>query len=150
MQHGGVAVTPTDFEALRDLPGKVISEDIVFLAGKNTSPVLTFDGIRIENALDVDLVVNGHFHPKFGGVTYNFFDRSAGAICRIDVNGQIHKKAGRTHKHSVKTDNDVRRNLPNASAVPQYVGKSPREIWEMVCAAANITHTGRFEDPSGP
>ena len=142
-----IAMNRAEFETIRDLPGKAIRDDIAFIASKNTNPVMVFDGVAIENALGVDLVVNGHYHPKFGAVTYNFVDRSAGAICRVDVNGQVHKPAGRTHKHSVKSETDVRKHLPNADAAPHYVGKTPREIWEMICAAANITHHGRFIDP---
>ena len=48
-----------EFEQLRDLPGKRITADIEFIANKATSPNLTFERIKVENELGLDVFVNG-------------------------------------------------------------------------------------------
>ena len=46
-----------EFEQLRDLPGKIIRQDIRFSRSRATSPVVVADGIVVENALPADLQV---------------------------------------------------------------------------------------------
>ena len=56
----------TDFEGLRDLPGKMINGDIRFSQRQATQPNLVVGGIRIENGEDVDLRMMINYSP--GGV----------------------------------------------------------------------------------
>ena len=49
----------TEFESLRDLPGKRIAQDIRLVARAQLDPVLEVDNIEIENDARVDLRMNG-------------------------------------------------------------------------------------------
>src|SRR5689334_20990081 len=128
----GGDVNRHEFEALRDLPGKQISVDIQFLPNRATDPNLTFKDLPVENALGYILRCNGTYKPDIPSVTFNFFIPDIGPICRIDVNGPVHKPVGRTHKHSLKKDEDPRKNLPTPDAAPAFEGKTPREVWELL------------------
>jgi hypothetical protein len=92
-------VTRREFEALRDLPDKLIEGDIQFSAPGECSPVLIFENIRVQNSLGYDLRVNGKFNPLLPSVTINFRILDVGPICRIEVNSTLHG-GSRTHKHS--------------------------------------------------
>ena len=140
-------MTRLEFEQLRDLPGKVIESDIEFLAKDETSPNLVFDQVPVVNSLDWDVVLNGTYKPGIPSVTFNFVLRGVGPICRVCVNGQIHGAAGRTHKHDLTEPEDPRANLPAAVARPDLVGKDPKEVWDILCRQANITHSGEFKNP---
>lgn len=140
-------MTPQEFQQLRDLPGKLVLADIEFKSGKDLRPNLTFDQVAIINDLGWEVFINGTFKPDLPAVTFNVTLRGVGAICRIDVNGTIHKTAGRTHKHDLRREEDPRNNLPTAVARPDLAGKSAREVWEDFCQRANIQHTGKFIDP---
>ena len=137
------------FEKLRDSPDKTISADIVFEKKKETVPDLVFEQIRVENSLGMDIVLNGTYKPSIPAVTFNFVLRGVGPICRLCVNGTIHKDVGRTHKHELIREDDPRLNLPTAVARPDLAGKSVKETWEILCQQANIIHTGKFKDPEG-
>jgi len=84
-----------------------------------------------------------------GGISYNFSIRGVGPICRVDVNGSIHKNCGRTHKHSLQREIDPRRNLPDAIARPELSGLTARQVWQVICEEAGIKHLGEFMDPEG-
>ena len=51
-------ISRQDFESLRDLPNKTISEDIIFRANKNVSPNLTFEKVKVQNTLGYDIELN--------------------------------------------------------------------------------------------
>lgn len=137
-----------EFEHLRDLPGKQIVADIRFVNSRSTDPNLTFSGVILENSAGWIVRVNGTYKPDIPSITFNFSIPEVGPICRLDVNGPIHKPVGRTHKHSLKHDEDPRKNLPSPDAIPEFEGLSPREAWARFCEVANIRHTGKFFDPS--
>ena len=137
-----------EFELLRDLAGKTISGDITFVADSHTSPSLIFGNIPVENSLDIDLLLNGRYNPEVGTLVFNFVAKLVGPICRVCVNGSVHKDAGRTHKHSLRKDRDPASNLPFAIARPDLAAKSPKEVWEILCVEAHITHSGTFTSPS--
>jgi hypothetical protein len=138
-----------DFEQLRDLPGKVISDDIEFASQQSSSPNLVFDGIAVKNSLNLDVVLNGTFKPEIPSVTFNFVVRGVGPICRLCVNSKIHKNAGRTHKHDLQHEDDPRQNLPNATARPELKDMTPSQVWGVLMSQASIKHEGSFKDPSG-
>ena len=48
----------TTFEALRDLPGKVIHADIRFVRRAALAPVLVAEGIKIDNTAGIELVLS--------------------------------------------------------------------------------------------
>ena len=140
----------TAFEALRDLPDKVIAADIKFARRQALAPVLVAEGIRIENSAGVDLVLTIQFNPTVGAKTVNVHVPGVGPICRLDVDGPAHRPAGRSHKHAVRSERCPDRNLPEAvTDRPELAGKSPREVFDEFCRMAKILHTGAFEDPLG-
>jgi hypothetical protein len=139
-------MTRKEFEKLRDLPGKRIIGDLVFSAPETASPILLFDSIRVENDLNVELRLNGRFNPFLPSITYNFRVMGLGPICRVEVNGTMHRGA-RTHKHSLVNEDDPRLNLPNTIARPDLEGKTARAVWLILCVQANIEHEGLFVDP---
>lgn len=140
-------MTRTEFHALRDLPGKTINADIVFRPVASNGGNLTFDNIPVENEGGWPVIVNGTYKPDIPTITYNFYIRSEGPICRVCVNGVYHDPGGRTHKHELRSEEDQRTNLPTVINRPDLDGLSPREIWEMLMRDARINHTGKFIDP---
>lgn len=139
-----------EFEALRDLPEKTILDDIRFSPSRPNSRTLTFDQVKVHNNLGVDLLVNGSFVPDIPSIKFNFrVLAEGGAICRVEVNGVVHKPVGRTHKHALQDESCPRKNIPHAVARPDLDLDSltPRQIWEKVCREANIIHEGDFIDP---
>lgn len=138
----------TEFEALRNLPGKVIREDIKFSKRQATAPSLVAEGIPIENADGVQLRLNINFNPEIGSKTFNVHVPGVGPICRLDVDGPKHHPAGRCHKHSVQTERCPDRNLPdNVMDRPDLAGRSVRECLDVFCAMAGITISGGFDAP---
>ena len=145
--HDLLSMNRVEFHALRDLPDKKITADIVFAKCSANSSSFTFDNIPVENALNWDVIMNGTFKPEVPTVTYNFYVRSQGPICRMCVNGTHHGNGGRTHKHELREESDQRLNLPTVFARPEYVELTPREVWCKLLAEAKIVHTGIFIDP---
>ncbi|MEW6238137.1 MAG: hypothetical protein AB1656_22335 [Candidatus Omnitrophota bacterium] len=140
-----------EFELLRDLPGKEITSDIVFISDKYASPNLIFEPVIVQNPLEWEVLLNGTYKPEIPSVTFNFVVKGVGPICRLCVNSRIHKNSGRTHKHDLQDDNDPRKNLPYSIPRPDLNLKeySVRKIWEILCQQANIRHSGHFIDPAG-
>lgn len=148
-REGLFVVNRREFELLRDLPDKLITEDIRFAVSRATEPNLTFSGVTLENSAGWTVRLNGTYKPDIPSLTFNFAIPDVGPICRVDINGTIHKPVGRTHKHSIRNDDDPRKNLPSADAIPDFENLTPHEAWELVCANARILHTGTFFDPAG-
>jgi hypothetical protein len=140
-------MTRQEFQTLRDLQGKRIAADIIFKPASYGSSNLVFENVVVENEPGWDIIVNGTFKPGIPTITYNFYVRSEGPICRVCVNGTHHSPGGRTHKHELRHEADTRQNLPTVIARPDLEGLSPREIWVKLMADANIQHTGTFFDP---
>ena len=86
-----------EFQALRNLHGKRISGDILFIRTTSSGPNLVFENVVVENTEDLEVVLNGTYSPNLPSLTFNFVLRGLGPICRLDVNGTIHKSVGRTH-----------------------------------------------------
>lgn len=53
----------TEFEALRNLPGKRITQDVRFVKRQALRPVVEVE-LPIENSQGVDLRMNIHFNPE--------------------------------------------------------------------------------------
>jgi hypothetical protein len=140
-------MTKLEFQQLRDIPGKIIADDITFQSTAETAPNLIFERIQVSNDLGWEVLLNGAFKPGIPSVTFNFVIRGLGPVCRVCVNGSIHKNAGRTHKHSLENENDPRLNLPGAVPRPDLDGKTSKEIWQILCHQSNIQHTGIFNEP---
>ena len=100
-------MTRTEFEALRDLPNKRISQDVRFRRPQQTRPNVIADDVTIENSAGVELRLTVHYNPERGSKTFNVHVLGKGPICRLDVDGPPHRPAGESHKHSVQTDDDI-------------------------------------------
>jgi hypothetical protein len=138
----------TTFEALRDLPGKTISGDIRFVRRAALAPVLVAEGIRIDNAGGVELLLSVSYNEIVGSKTINVHVPGVGPVCRLDVDGNAHRPAGRSHKHSLHEERCPDRNLPDGIVDrPDLVGTSLRMVFAEFCRMANIVHLGHLETP---
>jgi hypothetical protein len=141
-------VNRTEFEALRDIPGKVIRATIRFSKRQATAPAMVAEGIPIENAGGIDLRINLTFNPEVGSKTFNVYVVGVGPVCRLDVDGPAHRPAGRSHKHALRTERCPDRNLPDDVADrPDLSGKSIRELFRILCKLGHIDHQGGLEAP---
>jgi len=137
----------TDFEALRDLPGKRISQEVRFVRRQALRPAMEAE-VTIENDLGIDLRMNIHFNPETGSKTVNVYVPGTGPICRLDVDGTRHGDAGRSHKHALKTERCPDRNLPDDVVTrPDLSGRSLQEVFADFCRTANIAFEGKFFPP---
>jgi hypothetical protein len=142
-------VNRTEFDAIRDIPGKVIEGDIKFARRQATLPALTAENIAIVNTGGVELRLNITYNPDVGSKTFNVYVPGVGPICRLDVDGPAHRPAGRSHKHSVQIDRCSDRNLRDGVVDrPDLAGKTLADLFSEFCHMAKITHAGTFEAPA--
>jgi hypothetical protein len=139
-----------EFETLRDLPDKVIEEDIRFSRKRNLNPLVTAEDIRIANSLGYDIRLTIKFNPETGSRNFNIHLSGVGPICRLDVDDQIHHPAGRSHKHSLQHPTCPDRNLPFVEDRSSESGRSIEELFRRFCLIANIQHRGQFFPPDFP
>lgn len=138
----------TEFEAIRDLTGKVIRRDIRCVQSSFLAPVLEADKILIENSAGIDLRMNLSFNPQTGKKTVNVYVPGQGPICRLDVDGPKHGATGRSHKHSLQTEHCPERNLPDGViARPDLAGSAMRDVFDEFCRIAGIAFQGTFTCP---
>jgi hypothetical protein len=145
---GSGAVTREEFILLRR-SDKEVSANIEFVSEKNChEDTVIFGPVPVANSLDYTIHLYGHYNRKTKTIGFNFMVAGErGSICRVDVNGPIHGDAGRTHKQELMEEADQRKDLPHAKSRPDLEGKTPRQVWEILCRQANIDHTGTFVDP---
>ena len=136
-----------EFEVLRDLPDKVIEEDIRFSKKKNLSPLFTAEDIRIVNSLGYGIRLTIKFNPETGSRNFNVHLSGLGPICRLDVDDQAHRPAGRSHKHALQQPTCPDRNLPFVEDRSSDSGCSLEELFRRFCRRANIQHRGQFFAP---
>lgn len=138
----------TTFEALRDLPGKVIHADINFTRRAALAPVLVAEGIKIDNTAGIELLLSVSYNEIVGAKTFNVHVPGVGPICRLDVDGNAHRPAGRSHKHSLHEERCPDRNLPDGVIDrPDLSGSSLHAAFTELCRMANIAHLGHLETP---
>lgn len=135
-----------EFERIRNLHRKKIEVDIRFEKDAAIAAVLTFKNIRITNELGYILLLNGTYKPRLKCIIYNVRIENLGPICRICVNGVEHGNAGRTHKHSLATEECSKSGNLGKDVVPRpdLEGKTAHEVFKDFCARARILHTGKF------
>ena len=134
----------TEFEALRDLPGKEIKQDIRFRKPVTLRPNVIADDVDIVNAAGVELRLTIHYNPERGSKTFNVHVPGVGPICRLDVDGPPHRPAGETHKHSCQgpADPNLRDGVVDR---PDLSGASLPDLFKAFCQMAQITFTGTLE-----
>jgi len=137
-----------NFVALRDLEGKFIESTISYVPIAGHPDVLGFEKVKVNTSSGVELLrLDGEFDPRSGKIVFTFIVAGVGPICRYCVNGAIHGKVGRTHKHSLRTPEDPLRNLPFAVAREDLTELTVTEVWQKLCTEAKISHGGQFFDP---
>jgi hypothetical protein len=132
---------------LRDYPDKVIRGDIRFTRREQLRPAISAENLVIENGAGAELRMQITFNPESDSKGINVWAVGVGPICRLDVDGQVHRDAGRSHKHSLQTERCPASNLPTAVARADLAGKTLREVFQEFCTIANIRHEGQFVDP---
>ncbi|MBC7544918.1 MAG: hypothetical protein H7338_19515 [Candidatus Sericytochromatia bacterium] len=138
----------TEFEALRDLPGKVIRGDIRFTSRRATAPLLVAENLRIDNDRGVDVRLDIHYNPEIGSKTFNVTLSGTGPVCRLDIDGPPHRPAGRCHKHSLQTERCPDRNLRDGVIDRQdLAGGTVRSLFTEFCAMSSIQHEGELDAP---
>jgi hypothetical protein len=148
MPDGEGQMDRSEFEKLRDVPGKKITGEIRLSKPKNTAPTMVAEGIHISNTAGATLLLNINYNPVVGSKTLNVVQVGVGPICRLDVDGPPHRPAGRCHKHSLQTPRCPDRNLPdNVSDQPQLSGKTLTELFEGFCKMAQIEFEGTLQAP---
>lgn len=79
-------MTRNEFEALRNLPDKLIKGDIRFGKSKQTSPSLIAE-LTIESSGGQDLRMQLRYNADTATKTINVTAIGIGPICRLDVDG---------------------------------------------------------------
>ena len=136
-----------EFEKLRDLPQKVINEDIYFTTSKQNS-VFKSNRLVVTNAANAKVFIDIKYNPDTGYFCLNTCVEGIGAICRLERNSHEHGNAGRDHKHSLQKPNCPDNNLPHAEAFPNLQGKNVEQMFRMFCKVASITYNGTFHEPN--
>ena len=140
----------TEFEALRDLPGKVIRGDIRLSKRQATAPSIVAEDIRVENENGVDLRMTVTWNCETGYKAINVHVPGTGPICRLEADGPNHPPAGRSHKHALKTERCPDRNLPDAvRSRPDLAGATLPDVFNEFCHLAGIEHAGALIVPDG-
>ena len=133
-----------EFETLRDLSGKKITQDVKFRRSAPLRPNVIADDVVIENTAGTELRLTVHYNPERGSKTFNVHVPGVGPICRLDVDGPAHRPAGGTHKHSCQgpTDPNLRDGVVDR---PDLSGKPLVELFSTFCQMAKIEFTGMIE-----
>lgn len=135
-----------EFEELRELPGKVIEDDIRFVAKRAASPILIAEA-NIKNDRNIDAKLTITFNPEIDAVSFNV-STSAGPICRLDMRGHNHPPVGRNHKHALQNERCPDRNLPDQVGDFSKVSHLDlRGLFDYFLSMAKIEHVGTLIPP---
>jgi len=77
------------FEAVRDVPGKVIRGDIRLVGRRQTQPALVAENIVIENSSGVRLRLNINYNPEVGSKTFNVTVAGVGRFAAWMLTGPL-------------------------------------------------------------
>jgi hypothetical protein len=86
-----------EFIELRDTPNKRILKDIALRRKKVRSVVYTSGAIPIEVEGDVLAYIHIEYNEATDAKTVNVMLVGVGPVCRLDVDGKVHRPAGRSH-----------------------------------------------------
>jgi|GEM_PF-773117 len=135
----------SEFERLRDLPGKRIAGDIRLAQRSDISAAWEAKDIPIANPDGVDARLTVQLVIETGAKTLNVRIMGVGPVCRLEVDSRPHKPAGRSHKHALRTPACPRENLKR-SVVDRadLSGRSLSEVFDAFCRMAHIRHDGKL------
>lgn len=134
-----------EFEALRDLPGKVIRGDVRLAPLQRDGLHLASQDVRIEAESAVPLRLTVIYLPLVASLRINVDVPGVGPICRLEVNSTDHPGAGRSHKHALDSATCPRNNLKrNVTPRPALEGQTMLAVWQRFCQDASIEHDGRL------
>lgn len=138
----------TEFERLRDLPGKRIIGDIRLAQRSNISAAWEAKDILIANTDGVDARLTVQVVSETGAKTLNVKVTGIGPICRLEVDSRPHKPAGRSHKHALRASTCPRENLKrDVIDRSDLNGRSLQEVFDVFCRMAHIGHEGALIVP---
>lgn len=133
----------SEFERLRDLHGKRIAEEIILRRKKSGSAVLESGAVPIETDSAVLANVYVSYNEETGAKTVNIMVVGVGPICRLDVDGKMHRPAGRSHKHALRTPDCPFENLArDVIDRPDLAGQSLECVFAEFCNMAHIEFSG--------
>jgi hypothetical protein len=134
----------SEFEKLRDLPGKKIEGDIVLKKNPNRRPLRSAK-VAIVNDKGVDAFLNIEWNEETDTKTLNVFVTGTGPICRLEVDGRPHGNIGRSHKHDLLTPacptENLKRSVTDRS---DLAGKDLLTVFGVFCKMAHIRHNGKL------
>jgi len=132
-----------EFEKLRDFPGKRITADIVLRSKRDRNGVYMSGPIPIELDYAVKADVYIELNTETGAKTINVRVAGIGPICRLEVDGRVHRPAGRSHKHAIKTPECPAKNLPvDVLDRPDLAGSPLSGVFAEFCRMAHIEYVG--------
>jgi hypothetical protein len=99
-----MAMNREEFEYLRDMSGKRITDEIKLAPKRRNSPVLASEAIPIENERDVPANLNIEYNTQTDAKTVNVSVPGIGPICRLEVDARAHRPYGRSHKHALSSE----------------------------------------------
>jgi hypothetical protein len=134
-----------EFEKLRDLSGKRIVEEIVLRRKKSGSPVLESGAVPIDSDSMVLANVYLSYNEETDAKTVNIMVVGVGPICRLDVDCKVHRPAGRSHKHALRTPDCPFENLGrDVIDRPDLAGQSLERVFAEFCNMAHIEFSGKL------
>lgn len=137
------AVDRSDFERLRELRPKTITGDIALVGHRGLGPIHEAVGIVVHNASAPELRLAVRWNPETERKTINAYILAVGPICRMDVNAPPHGLAGRSHKHSLQTQECPSLNLPiGVNSRPELSGLDVKALFLQFCREAGIDFEG--------
>jgi hypothetical protein len=134
-------MTRSEFEALLQAPGKRFAGPVILRPDPHQPYRLVGDGL-IQADDGSEAMVHISHNTMTGSKTINVAVCGVGPVCRLDVDGPVHKNAGRSHKHELQSSGCPRLNLPQASARTDLSGSSIEDLFRAFCSEAGIRSRG--------
>jgi len=132
-----------EFEYLRDMSGKRITEEIKLTPKRRNSPVLASGAIPIENGRDVPAKLNIEYNTQTDAKSVNVSVAGVGPICRLEVDARAHRPYGRSHKHALSSElcpyENLKRDIIEKS---ELSGMDINQVFDEFCRLARIDFLG--------
>ncbi|MCA3269660.1 MAG: hypothetical protein INF44_04835 [Thalassospira sp.] len=129
------------------MDGKTIDVDIVFTQPRETALVFVASRIPINSSSGVKANLDIRYVPVNDYSCFNVTIEGTGQVCRLEHNANVHRNAGRDHKHTLQNEDCPQKDIPSAVSFPGLSGKTVKEIFTIFCKSAHINHSGDFIEP---